>query len=108
MLQIDLRLAGAAVLAVTMWTGLLFAQEPTVPADPPPAGSPEIVPEKMEPPPQGDPGAGQESLSEELAPTGGVIKPPEQVDPGMVEPPPDGGAAVTPIIPPPPPEPESD
>ncbi|MGD9512115.1 MAG: hypothetical protein AB7X49_26620, partial [Geminicoccaceae bacterium] len=92
----------------TTWTGATLAQEqPTVPADPPPAGSPGVVPEKIEPPPQAGRPDGEGNLTEELAPTGGVIKPPERVDPGMVAPPPDNGAAVTPIIPPPVPPPTS-
>jgi hypothetical protein len=96
-----------AMLAVAA-SGAVHAQEPAVPADPPPAGSPEVVPEKIEPQRPADQGNGQENLTEELAPTGGVLKPPEQVDPGMVAPPPDGGAAVTPVIPPPAPEPNSE
>jgi hypothetical protein len=94
-------------LALALSTSLLLAmeqalaQEPTVPADPPPAGSPEVVPEKFEPqrpigpPPQTD------TLSEELSRTGGVIHPPKGIDPELVEPPPDDGAAVGPVIKPP-------
>ena len=96
-----------AALAVAA-SGAVHAQEPAVPADPPHAGSPEVVPEKIEPRPPADPGNGQENLTDEMAPTGGVLKPPEQVDPGMVAPPPDGGAAVTPVIPPPAPEPKAE
>jgi len=106
MLRDHLWLASAVVLVAATSTSVALAQEPTVPADPPPAGSPEVVPEKIEPHPRAAPGNGQESMTDKLAPTGGVIKPPEQVDPGMVEPPPDNGAAVTPVIPPPEPKPE--
>lgn len=104
MLRDHLPMLGMVVLAATTSTGLLLAQEPNVPADPPAAGSPEVVPEKIEPHPQPGQRDGEGNLTDELAPTGGVIKPPAQVDPGMVEPPPDGGAAATPVIPPPEPE----
>ncbi len=95
----------ALALSVALLCGPLSAQaqEPTVPADPPPAGSPQVVPEKIEPqrpigpPPQTD------SLSEDLSETNGVIQPPKGIDPGLVEPPPDDGAAVGPVVKPPPP-----
>jgi hypothetical protein len=100
-------------LALTVPACLLFAatsatlaQEPTVPADPPPAGSPQVVPEKIEPDrPIGGPPPPGETLSEELSRTGGVIRPPAGMDPELVEPPPDGGAAVGPVIKPPAPPP---
>ncbi len=83
-----------------------------VPADPPPAGSHGVVPEKMQPPPpppdepapDAPDGASGNSLSDHLSRTGGVIKPPQGMDPKMVEPPPDKGAAVMPVIPPPTPD----
>lgn len=81
------------VLSLNAWPAL--AQAPAVPAEPPPAGSPHVVPEKIEPqrpigpPPPGD----------------FVVQPPPSVDPEMAEPPPDQGKAVGPVIkPPPPPE----
>ena len=93
----------ATVLIGLVGANAVLAQA-TVPADPPPAGTPEVVPEKIEPnrpigpPPPGSP-AQAESLSDELSRTDGVIKPPPAVDPEMVEPPPDGGSARTPVIP---------
>jgi hypothetical protein len=72
-----------------------------VPADPPPAGSPDVVPEKLEEDrPIGAPDE-EPTRTDELSRTGGVIRPPENVDPDMVEPPPDGGAGVIEVIPPP-------
>jgi hypothetical protein len=83
-------------------TGANALAQGEVPADPPPVGSPGVVPEKIEPQrPIGEPGQG-ETLSEELQRTRGVIKPTPGLDPGLVQPPPDGGAATTPVIPPPP------
>jgi hypothetical protein len=111
------RHSGRPGLALTLPACLLLAtsatlaQEPTVPADPPPAGSPQVVPEKIEPdrpiggPPPPPPG---ETLSDELSRTNGVIQPPKGVDPEMVEPPPDDGAAVGPVIKPPPPSPPAE
>ena len=92
-------------LALALAAPAARAQEPTVPADPPPAGSPDVVPERIEPQrPIGPPP--EESLTDRLERTDGVIRPPPAVDPEMVEPPPDGGAAVGPVIKPPsPPDP---
>lgn len=92
-------------LALAFAAPAALAQEPTVPADPPPAGSPDVVPERIEPQrPIGPPP--EESLTDRLERTDGVIRPPPAVDPEMVEPPPDGGAAVGPVIKPPsPPDP---
>ena len=81
-------------------SGPVLAQA-TVPAEPPRAGSLEVVPEQIEPDrPIEAPPAGGETLTDELSRTRGVIEPPQGVDPEIVEPPPDGGAAVTPVIPP--------
>lgn len=99
----------AAIFASLAAATVVHAQ-PAVPADPPPVGSPDVVPEKIEPdrpigePPPADAPQG-ESLSDELSRTGGVIEPGPSLDPEMVEPPPDGGAATTPVIPPPVPAP---
>jgi hypothetical protein len=79
-------------------------QEPTLPADPPPAGSPEVVPEKIEPQrPIGPPPAREAQPQGEPAPNGFVIQPPSGIDPEMAAPPPDDGAAAGPVIKPPPP-----
>ena len=65
------------------------------------SATPEAPPERIEPDrPIGSPDAGG-SLSDELSRSGGVITPPQGVDPGMVQPPPDAGTARTPVIPPP-------
>lgn len=99
----------AAILASLAAVAPLHAQ-PAVPADPAPVGSPDVLPEKIEPDrPIGEPpptdAPQSETLSDELSRTGGVIEPGPNLDPEMVEPPPDGGAATTPVIPPPAPAP---
>lgn len=92
-------LGAAAWLALA--AGGAFGQTPTTPEVPPPPVGPDAPPEQIRPgPPIGAPGTGG-TLSEELSRSGGVITPPQNVDPGMVQPPPDGGAATTPVIPPP-------
>lgn len=105
-------LALVGTIAGASMAGDAWAQA-VVPADPPPAGSRGVVPEKMEPPPPDTPGttppaapntANEGSLSEHLSRTRGVIKPPPGVDPEIVQPPPDNGAAVMPVIPPPTPD----
>ena len=78
-------------------SGQALAQA-TVPAQPPPAGTPSAPPEIVEPPPPGEAPAGTEQLQR----SDGVVKPPQGVDPGIVKPPPDDGAARMPVIPPPP------
>lgn len=102
------RLAVVGTILGTGFGGDAWAQA-VVPADPPPAGSRGVVPEKIEPPPSApaepspatpDADSGG-SLSEDLSRTRGVIKPPSGMDPEIVQPPPDNGAAVTPVIPPP-------
>jgi len=101
-------LAAAAFVAAVGLAGPLRAQV----AEPPPAPAP--VPEgdsqacgpaaRTVPSPDGrgprpQPGAGQDSPSDRLARTGGVICPPAEVDPAIRVPAPGGGA--TPVIPPP-------
>ena len=54
-----------------------------------PAAAP---PEKVAPP---------EPLSDQLARSGGTIKPPADIDPGMTQTPPDPGPRSMPVIPPP-------
>jgi hypothetical protein len=91
------RLALACALATALEASVAWGQ-----ADPPPAppGSLESVPEQIEPgPPIGSPEEG-ETLSDRLEESGGVIKPPPGVDPGLVEEPPDPGLFPTPVIPP--------
>lgn len=78
--------------------GSLAAQE-TSPTPAPP-GSLESPPEQVEPgPPVGSPGSG-ETLGETLNETRGVIRPPQGVDPGIIERPPPPQQFNTPVIPP--------
>lgn len=92
-----------ALAALAGFAGVAAAQAPTVPADPPPAGTLEAPPERIEPrPPVGAPGAQPPggTLSDQLEESRGVIKPPPGLDPGLVEEPPDPGLFPTPVIPP--------
>jgi hypothetical protein len=73
----------------------------TVPAQPPPAGTPEAPAEVVEPPPPTTAPAQAPAGTEQLQQSDGVIQAPTRVDPGLVKPPPDGGAAKMPVIPPP-------
>jgi len=82
-----IRAAGAAlILSAFMLPCLALAQAP---ATPPPSQqkSPEIPPAQQE--------AGQKDKLP-------VIKPPAQIDPGMVKPAPDAGPNSTPVVKPPP------
>ena len=76
----------------------------TIPAQPPPAGTPSAPPEIIEPAPQPPPPPAEApTATEKLQQSDGVIKPPQGVDPGIVKPPPpDADAAKMPVIPPPP------
>ena len=78
------------------------------------AGAAETRPDpaqKPEPAPKSAPGnpaaappekvAPAEPLSDQLARSGGTIKPPTDVDPGMAQTPPDTGPRSMPVIPPP-------
>ena len=98
-------LVGFFLLAVLLLATPAAMAQAIVPADRPPAGSPQVVPEKVEPDrPVGAPPQGEEqddSLSDELSRTGGVIEPPPAVDPEIVEPPPDDGSAAGRVIRPP-------
>ena len=46
-------------------------------------------------------GGSSEPLSDKLDRSGGVIKPPAHIDPGLAKSPPQHGAETTPVIPPP-------
>jgi hypothetical protein len=72
-------------------------QPPTLPTQP---GSPQTVPEKIDPPlrKSDDPATGT-TLSDQLNSSKGVIRPPANVDPEMRVPAPDVGRM--PVIPPP-------
>ncbi len=89
------RLALAGVVMGCLASAEAMAQA-EVPANPPPAGTPQAPAERVEPP-----AGGGQNLSEELQRSRGVLTPPAGVDPTLVKPPPDNGAAVTPVIPPP-------
>lgn len=73
------------------------ATEP-VPPGAEPAPLPDAPPEVIE---EGAPGS--QSLTDTLAPTGGVLRPPPGIDPEMVQEPP-GVAVPMPVIPVPPPD----
>lgn len=84
---------------VALVVASLLAVEPalaqTTPT--PPAGSRQVIPEKQGQPLQS---GRSESLSHKLDKTDGVIKPSEDIDPGMRTPAPDPRPHSTPVIPP--------
>lgn len=90
---------GGGLLTFLALTGPVAAQDQP-PVTPPPPGSLEAPPERIEPDaPIGEPAPG-ESLSDRLEENRGVIEPPRNVDPGLVEEPPDPERFPTPVIPP--------
>ncbi|MEK0081574.1 hypothetical protein [Benzoatithermus flavus] len=94
----------AAMLAATALLALLqpaaALAQPT-PAEPAP-NTQTTPPEKIEPGPPTDGSQGNGTLGEQLDQSHGVIKPPEGVDPGLVQPPPVPPANTPmPVIPPP-------
>ena len=99
-LELLRRLAVGGAVASCLLAGEALGQA-EVPANPPPAGTPEAPPEKIEPAPPATVPDNTRTPSDELSRTQGVITPPKGVDPGLVKPPPDAGAAKTPVIPPP-------
>ena len=82
------------ILAALAWIGASpgMAQMRT---PPPPDKPSQIVPEAR------GSGGSNEPLSDKLDRSGGVIKPPAHIDPGMTKSPPQRGAEATPVIPPP-------
>jgi hypothetical protein len=64
-------------------------------------GTDQVIPEKDRSRPQDLPGNSQQSLSDKLDKSGGVIKPPADVDPKMATPAPVPNPNSTPVIPPP-------
>jgi hypothetical protein len=64
-------------------------------------GTDQVIPEKDRSRPQDQPGNSQQSLSDKLDKSGGVIKPPADVDPKMAKPAPVPNPNSTPVIPPP-------
>lgn len=90
-------IAGALVVGST--AGRAQTQQIQPPATPPAVpGSPQTIPEKT-PSSPGTDGAGG-NLTEKLGETGGVIKPPVEVDPKMAKPAPQMPATM-PVIKPP-------
>jgi hypothetical protein len=93
-------LAGAA--AFLLGAPIVLAQTPQVL---PPAQDKQAPPEQPRGPVPRAPGpndkAGSDSLSEQLSRSGGVIRPPAEIDKPMEAPTPDPGARSMPVIPPP-------
>ena len=86
----------AALLGITSALGLIAASSGIAQTRMPPPDKPaQIVPEAR------GSGSSNEPLSDKLDRSGGVIKPPAHVDPGMTKSPPQRGAEATPVIPPP-------
>ena len=85
-----------AVTAVLASTVAASAQDDPLRRDPPREAAP-ADPDRTG---TASPGGSGGSLSEQLSRSGGVIRPPAGVDPGMAKPPPDIGSPM-PVIPPP-------
>jgi hypothetical protein len=84
---------GSTILAVNLVGGLMTAaaaQSPPSPSEKPPSE----IPEKVAPPLED--GTNQKKLGRD----NGVLRPPDNVDPGMTAKPPDTGGRM-PVIPPP-------
>jgi hypothetical protein len=84
----------AAMLAGTSFPAV--AQ--TTPGAP---GTDQVIPEKDRTRPADQPGNAQQSLSDKLDKSGGVIKPSGDIDPKMAKPAPVPNPNSTPVIPPP-------
>ena len=65
------------------------------------AGTDQVIPEKDRTRPADQPGNEQQSLSDKLDKSGGVLKPTGDVDPKMAKPAPVPNPNSTPVIPPP-------
>ena len=107
-----LAVAGSlGAIASVMLIGSALAQDGDTPARPGPEDPKRTIPEKIEPPERGihgrkpdvrSEGAGQdEPLSERLGRTGGVIRPPENIDPEAEIRPPAPDSGTIRVIPPP-------
>ena len=91
--------AGVVAAGIWMIPAAGFAEPPAAPSTPAPATQPhQVVPEKMDP---GMSGSSSGSLSHRLDQSGGVIRPPAGVDPGLDQAPPALGQHSMPVIPPP-------
>jgi hypothetical protein len=98
-MQIARHLATLGMLAM-LGSGVACADDQKKQASPPSASpSPSQIPPTI--PDPGVSGSSQESLSDKLSRSGGVIKPPADVDPAMKQTPPPTGPQSMPIIPPP-------
>lgn len=91
-----LTIGAAAFLGSVMMASAQTPVQPQ-PRDPNMPSPQNTVPEKIEPSPGGATGS-TGTLSERLERTDGVIRPPANIDPGIVRPAPDTG--TTPVIPP--------
>lgn len=84
------------LLAASMLGGAAAVQAQTTAPEAPPTGQ-DVVPEATQPQ-----APANETLSDKLEDTHGIIKPPQGVDPEMAMPPPDDGTAAGRVIKPPP------
>ena len=86
----------ASLLGITSALGLIAASFGIAQTRMPPPDKPaQIIPEAR------GSGSSSEPLSDKLDRSGGVIKPPAHIDPGITRAPPERGAEATPVIPPP-------
>lgn len=84
----------AGIVAALLWSAAAPAATQT--PLPPETPSHQTVPEAAEPG-----GGSTEPLTDKLDRSGGVIRPPSGVDPGIAQAPPNPGAANTPVLRPP-------
>ena len=90
---------GAALIVLASTIDVPLAQTSGDAASPPAAHrDSNRIPEKIQP--EGS-GSSTAPLSSKLDRSGGIIRPPEGVDPGMAQAPPKIGPQSTPVIPPP-------
>jgi hypothetical protein len=93
----DLLIAGAAIAALVANVEAAVAQGRLPPPESPQSGSTG----QQDPRSTGSVGRSNESLSDKLDRTGGVIRPPEDIAPDMSVRPPVPDPGTTPVIPPP-------
>ena len=84
----------AAVTALAIWSLPSLAQVTVQP--PPPVDTQKVIPEKIRPP-----GQREETLSDKLDKSDGVIRPPSNIDPEITKPAPVTPPSNMPVIPPP-------
>ena len=101
--QVMIRHSAFAVLTACLLTACLLTAAAQAQTPKPPSTSPQVPPSAEAPRSGSDtaPSTTPPATSEQLSRSGGVIKPPENVDPKMQAPTPNPGPQSMPIVPPP-------